>query len=333
MPFATKLKDRLRPVVRHVRASVNTAFQGNCSVLLYHRVIKLETDPQQLSVDPDKFNDHLVVLKENYNVLSVQQFDRYLIDRTKFPENAVLLTFDDGYADNHTYARPLLEKHGMQALFYIASGYIGSQREFWWDELERLLLLNPDLPETLAFGTERIGPFWDIKPSSTELRSIYERSLEELRGLPSIQRDALLDKLRVAMHDRGHRASHLPMTEVELREFATSSSVVIGAHTVGHPSLARLAEDEQRAEITRSKQQLEKLLGAVVPYFSYPFGTGADFDKVTIRVATEAGFDHVAANYPGAVHARSPRSAFPRFLVRNWDTKEFARNMSEFRKQ
>ena len=108
MPFANKLKDRLRPVVRRVRTGANTTLYGNCSVLLYHRVIKLESDPQQLSVDPDKFNDHLVFLKKNYNVLSVQQFDRHLIDQTKFPENAVLLTFDDGYADNHHYALPLL---------------------------------------------------------------------------------------------------------------------------------------------------------------------------------------------------------------------------------
>ena len=275
----------------------------------------------------------MVFLKKNYNVLSVQQFDRHLIDQTKFPENAVLLTFDDGYADNHHYALPLLEEHGLQALFYIASGYIGSQREFWWDELERLLLLNPEMPGTLTSSIERIGPFWDTLPSPTELRVIYERSLEELRGLPSIQRDALLGKLRVALHDSGQRESHLPMTEDELRAFATSPSVVIGAHTVGHPSLVRLAEDEQRMEITQSKQQLEKLLGNVVPYFSYPFGTGADFNPVTTRLAKDAGFDHVAANFPGGVHARSPRFSFPRFLVRNWDTREFARNMSEFRKQ
>ena len=268
MPFSTKLKDRLRPAVQRVRTGANTALYGNCSVLLYHRVIELETDPQQLAVDPEQFEKQLVFLKKNYNVLTVQQFDQYLIHRKKFPENSVLITFDDGYADNHFYARPLLEKHGIQALFYIASGYIGSNQEFWWDELERLLLLNADLPVTLASDSKRIGLFWDTLPDPIELRAIYERSLFALRGLPSRERDALIQGLRISLHSGGPRKSHLPMTRTELTAFAVSPSVIIGAHTVGHPSLARLAENEQRAEITESKEQLEKLLGKVIPYFS-----------------------------------------------------------------
>ena len=195
------------------------------------------------------------------------------------------------------------------------------------------IVLNADLPATLASGSERIGPFWDTLPDPIELRAIYERSLIELRGLPCRERDALIQELRVALHSGEPRKSHLPMTRTELKAFALSPSVVIGAHTVGHPSLARLAENEQLVEITDSKQQLETLLGKVIPYFSYPFGTGADYDTVTLQAAKEAGFDHVAANYPGAVHARSPRFSFPRFLVRNWEVDEFARNMAEFRKQ
>jgi peptidoglycan/xylan/chitin deacetylase (PgdA/CDA1 family) len=167
--------------------------------------------------------------------------------------------------------------------------------------------------------------------SSEELQSrAYPRALEDLRALPSHDRDAVLSELRVVLKSEAPRSTHLPMTREELRAFAGSSSVVIGAHTLGHPSLARLHAEEQRQEIEGSKRDLQDMLGIEIPYFSYPFGTGADFDDTTIALAEAAGFTHVAANYPGFVHARSPQFKFPRFLVRNWDGPTFAGQLKGF---
>lgn len=325
MPFVTKVKDRLRPWVTNARNRKNTALYGGCAVLLYHRVIELGTDPQLLAVDPDRFDDHLSFLSQHYHVLSVEEFDHHLLGQKRFPKNSVLLTFDDGYADNHLNARPILEKHGMQALFYISSGYIGLNREYWWDELERILLVNKGRPAEFAFesGTFRLS--WR---QASSVDGEYDRSLEALRKVPAAQRDSILNEIRTLLDSEGPRMTHLPMTVRELQEFTKSSSVVIGAHTVGHPSLARLDEEDQREEIVRSKQSLTEMLGIDVPYFSYPFGTGADFDPTTERLVQDAGFKHVAANYPGTVHARSPRFKFPRFLVRNWDVTEFEKQLA-----
>jgi peptidoglycan/xylan/chitin deacetylase (PgdA/CDA1 family) len=94
--------------------------------------------------------------------------------------------------------------------------------------------------------------------------------------------------------------------------------------------LAQVDPAEQEAEIHGSKRDLEAMLGRPVRYFSYPFGTGADFNRTTARIAREAGFLHTAANYSGFVHARSPVHHFPRFLVRDWDGPEFAQRMDTF---
>lgn len=306
---------------------------GACVVLLYHRVIDIPTDPQQLAVKPAHFDAHLALLKRRYRVLTVEEFDHYLLGRKRFPKGAVLLTFDDGYADNHHVARPLLEKHEVQALFYIASGYIGSGREYWWDEVERLLLDRP-VPLELDFEAEGLRLLIpDIEggtPSDAFDRRAYDSALLQLRRLPSAARDTVLDRLRWMIGPEQARSTHLPMTVEELKVFASSSSVIIGAHTVGHPSLACLREAEQQREITGSKQALEVMLGRPVHHFSYPFGTGADFNATTERIAREAGFRHTAANYPGCVHARSPLYRFPRFLVRDWEGPEFARRMDTF---
>lgn len=332
MPSGGSWKNGLRPLVQRTRDMRDRLLGGACAVLLYHRVVDIPTDPQLLAVKPTHFDAHLAVLKERYRVLSVEEFDHFLVHHKRFPKESVLLTFDDGYADNHAFARPLLENHGIQALFYIASGYIGSGREYWWDELERLLLLNDRLPAGLTFAQNKVRIAWsggglDVKEDA---HMAYEHQLQVMRSLPSGMRDEILGQLRGQLHSPVHRSTHLPMTADELMAFATSPSVVIGAHTQGHPSLAQVEVAEQRAEVIGSKRDLEQLLGREVKYFSYPFGTGADFNAATERIAREAGFLHTAANYPGFVHARSPLHRFPRFLVRDWDGPEFARRMDTF---
>lgn len=322
----------MKPVVARARNRRDTLLYGNCAVLLYHRVIALETDPQLLAVDPDHFDEHLGLLKKKYRVLTVDEFDRHLIGQMKFPKNSVLLTFDDGYADNHQIARPILEKHGLQALFYISSGYMGAEREYWWDELERLLLLNKQLPRELNYAKGRIRMSWrsEKKLDARVIGMEYERMLAIMRSVPSADRDIALDELAEQLNASPTRKTHLPMSVEELRGFAASPSVVIGAHTAYHPSLAAQSEEEQRQEIFNSKRELEQMIGKEVPYFSFPFGTPVDFNETTLKLVQEAGFAHVAANYPNIVHARSPRFEFPRFLVRNWTIAEFEKQVTAF---
>lgn len=332
MPSGSSIKDALRPAVRQLRNKRDAVLGGNCAVLLYHRVLDLDTDPQLLAVGPAHFDQHLAILKDRFQVLAVEEFDHHLVNRKKFPRNSVLLTFDDGYADNHTHARPILEKHGLQALFYITTDYIGSGREFWWDELERMFLLNRELPATFAYTRDRVMLEWSIGIEGKVVaeKRAYDYLLSVLRMIPSGEREMILQDLRDQLGSEHARTTHLPMTVDQLKAFALSPSVAIGAHTLGHCSLGYRTEEEQRSEIIGSKRELESMLGGTVRYFSYPFGTGADFNATSERIVEEAGFTHVAANYPGFVHARSPRFKFPRFLVRNWDGPEFARRMDTF---
>lgn len=330
MPFVGELKDRLWPLVERWRLERDRLLGGNCVVLLYHRVVDLEHDPQQLSVSPLRFDEQLGLLKERFRVLTVEEFEHHLLCRKRFPKNSILITFDDGYADNHVHARPILEKHGLQGLFFIASGYIGSGREYWWDELERLFLLDLHVPSELDVERGGVRVNWASPPGRDLLQAHYERLLGSLRALPSGTRDDLLGILRDRMVSPSARASHLPMDHAALKAFAASPFVVIGAHTVGHPSLGRISEEEQRREITRSKRDLEEWIGIPVTRFAYPFGTPTDFTERTMRITREAGFRHAAANHPGIAHARSPHFAYHRLLVRDWGTTEFLHHLSPY---
>ena len=63
------------------------------------------------------------------------------------PRGAVGVTFDDGYGDNLRNAKPILDRHRVPATVFVTSGYVGARREFWWDELGRVVLHAPRVPE------------------------------------------------------------------------------------------------------------------------------------------------------------------------------------------
>ena len=73
-----------------------------------------------------------------------------LLDAGQVPRRAAVITFDDGYADNCTSGLPLLEEFDVSATVFLATGALGKDREFWWDELEKALLRPGRLPEVLT---------------------------------------------------------------------------------------------------------------------------------------------------------------------------------------
>ena len=90
-------------------------------ILLYHRVTSLERDPQLLAVKPDNFYRQIKYLKKNYNILDIEEFAYFKKDNKGFTKNSLILTFDDGYADNYLEALPILEKFNCQAIFFVTT--------------------------------------------------------------------------------------------------------------------------------------------------------------------------------------------------------------------
>jgi peptidoglycan/xylan/chitin deacetylase (PgdA/CDA1 family) len=79
----------------------------------------------------------------------------------------------------------------------------------------------------------------------------------------------------------------------------------------------------QYNDVKKSKDLLEKWTGQKIRYFSYPFGGKRDYNKETLRVCEELGFDMAFANFYGQVHSWTNKYQIPRCLVRNWDFEFF----------
>ena len=99
-------------------------------------------------VTPDNFNNQMKFLKKNYNIISLSSVNQYLKNH-KIPRNSIAITFDDGYQDNLINAIPILEEYNIPATFFVTSGYIGNNKEFYQETLNRIFFLEKQIPSSL----------------------------------------------------------------------------------------------------------------------------------------------------------------------------------------
>ena len=298
---------------------------GRVLTLLYHRVNCLEKDLNLLAVNPDNFYAHMLFLKQNYKIVKFDQ------DWNDFDEKAVCVTFDDGYFDNYLYAVPILEQLKIPATIFISTGNLNTQREYWWDELERNLLLeNWQYDQTFELHDDIFSCIWktDTYEARKELYSTLHWLM--LKNINVSKRENWMQQLRnwskLGLNGREKNYS----LQLNKMDGFPTDLITIGAHTVNHPSLSRLSEKEQRYEITTSKVTLEEIFKREVTVFSYPFGTLNDYNKTTINICRTCGFEKVASNYPGVWDFQCDEFQIPRHIVRDWNLCEFKDRIQAF---
>ncbi len=271
------------------------------AILNYHRVCLRRTDPHRLCASPARFEGHLERLKQTLPILRLGDLVASL-HRGTLPKRAVVVTFDDGYADNLREAKPILERQGVPATVFVSTGHLGSLRGFWWDELEKLLP-----------------------------RSDYVQAHAALRSMPPAEREAALARIRARSPDASLPCPEdLPLNPEEACALAQGDLIEIGAHAHTHSVLSALPEAVQRDEILLSKRELEELIGRPVRTFAYPYGGVRDFGSITTRLVRESGFTCACATVPAPVSRGTDPFALPRFTVRDWEAAEFAARLDRF---
>lgn len=328
-----RIRERTSQAVRRLARPVADARARalpSAVVLLYHRVAEIDGDRQSLGVHPDRFREHVRHLAEEGCVIPLATLAEDLA-RGEVRPGAVVVTFDDGYADNFQVARPILEEAGVPATMFVTGSNVATQREFWWDELERALFRRGTVERELEL---ELGGRWRRFSTGTadEVSRAYAEIHRLLRGTPAVARDAALDRIAGwAGVDRTPRPWLRPMTVEEVRRLGRSRSVTVGAHAMSHSVLSVETEERQRREIQESRRYLEGLVGRPVEAFSYPFGSRADYTETTARIVAESGFRCATANHEGRVLPTTSRYAIPRFLVRDWPPEVFARALDGYR--
>jgi len=315
---------------------------------MYHRVTDLTNDPHLLAVRPNHFAEQMEVIRRYYSPISL----RGLVDgvrQGKVPSRAIAVTFDDGYADNLHYAKPILERYEIPATVFVTAGYVGSQREFWWDELDRLLLQPGTLPVELRLRFNGTPYNWNLCESSDYTQEDYQlyrdwhierkndpsprhglfRMLcKQLSILSAREKRKVIENLISNSNaDTTPRSSHSILTTDDVNVLSRSGLVEIGAHTMTHPMLASLPLAEQRTEISQSKEGLEAIIERPVTTFAYPHGS---YSRKTVAVLKEAGFSAACSTEKALVWRGSNCLRLPRLGIRDCDGDAFAQLLSHW---
>jgi len=199
-------------------------------VIMYHRVIKdidTESGKHGTYVTIDQFRDHMTILKnKGYIPITFEDLSKIPIHQ-RFEKKYIILTFDDGYIDNYTYAFPILKEFKFKAIIYLVS--------------------------------DRTFNKWDVD---------------------------LTDEKKFLMMDRSM-----------LEEMRDSGLIEFGGHTLSHPRLSQLDDDEMKKEIFQDKINTEKKLNIKLNSFAYPYG---DLDDRAKKLVCDAGYPFGVATDSGS---------------------------------
>jgi len=291
-----QLRRRLEPGIRSALGVLDscgaldyaqTWLSGLGLILMFHKVVSPGDrvfDPS-LAIHSEKLDLILgYIRRRGWEIISANELHDRLADganRRPF----VCFTFDDGYADNYAIALPIFRRHNAPFCVNVTVGYVDRTTPGWWDALGEMLLLRDEI-ELIDLGQSvRIAlKTWEEKTAAYQrLGQILYRDV--VRG-----NTPLGDTWTVNGVDPQALSDRFFMTWSQLHELAEDPLVQIGAHTLTHPCLKRLGENEAGDEIEQSRQILEERLGVEIEHFAYPFGTPDACGEREFRLVRELGF-------------------------------------------
>jgi peptidoglycan/xylan/chitin deacetylase (PgdA/CDA1 family) len=310
------------------------------AILMYHRIASPRVDPWELAVQPDRFEQHLAVLRRTRYPLPMSEFVSRL-ERGTLPDKAVAVTFDDGYADNLYAAAPRLASTGVAATLFLATGFVGQRHEYWWDELARGILLRTGAVDAevtigsmrmslvLGDGDERDGRWRASQEPRTERQRAYLAVWKHLRTAAPAEREDAMVQLRAVLEIPPPHRRDLPMTASEVSALARGGIFDFGGHTATHPVLPALTPAERRDDIRQGREACERLISTPISGFSYPHGALDDDSQSAVR---ECGFAWACCNKSRSVPARGCDAyALPRLAVLDWEGPAFERALQRLR--
>jgi peptidoglycan/xylan/chitin deacetylase (PgdA/CDA1 family) len=263
-------------------------------------------------------------LARYYNVLTAGEAARRAREGT-LPPRAVCITFDDGYEDNYCFAFPILQKYGLKATIFLATGPVETRVPLWHDRVFGVMALTRQT--SAQVGGSRL-PTTTPQERGHSARTFMARvrRLGESERLAAVE--DLCSQFAVSLEQIWDRTPML--TWAQTREMA-GAGCEIGSHTVSHPILSLLPRERQAQEIADSVDMIEKRLGKRPDVFSYPNGREADFNKTTVTLLIKHGIRAAYTTLFGTNACDSDTYYLKRGAGRAHTTLRFAMQMLWYR--
>ena len=282
-------------MLHHVRPAREAAFQPN----------------RHLEVTPEFLRETLCHLRSrDIDIVTMDELHERLV-QGRFERRFAAFTFDDGYRDNLDHALPVLREFDAPLTVYVASDFAEGTGRIWWAALEAVIAKAEQIDVTIGHSALRLDA---TTPAAKQ--AAYDRLHDWLRALPGEHDLAREIEALCTTHDVDMAAlcRGLCLSWDELKSFAADPLVTIGAHSVSHCNLAKLAEDVAAQELAMSRARIEQALERPVLHLAYPYGDREAAGTREFGLAATAGFKTAVTTRPGMLFAENAdhMTALPR---------------------
>ncbi len=292
-------------------------------ILTYHRFSR-EKHPFKISTE--EFAAHLEYLKKHNNVLSLKTVAESLEKGEKLPPNSVAITIDDGYADAFEVAFPLLKKSGFPATLFAITDFLEGKIWLWTDKL-RFILLKSNR-EKLHVSFENYDSIEKNLTDEIDRLNLADRVNSVLKKLPNAEKEAKISEIAESLN--------VEIPDVPPEDYAALSwdaaremdaeNVSIESHTVTHPILTKIDEQQLDFELQVSKERLENNLNKKVETFCYPNGA---FDENVRQAVEKSGYKCAVTTRYGFVEKAENKFMLSR-IDALYEIENFAQSVSGF---
>ena len=241
-------------------------------ILMLHRVVE-ERSPlavnRELEITPAFLEQIILQCKSaGYRFVSLDEVQQQVESRKHDRHKFVCFTFDDGYADNYELAYPILKKHNCPFAIYVTTDFPDKKALLWWYHLQEVLLENERLVlNGVAYDCS------DIEKKNQAFKAIRLRLFNAEAEATMKTLKQLFRKQTCSMRHDVHK---LALNWEQIVDMSADPLCTIAAHTVSHPSLPTLSDEEIRKELSDGKKKIEDYIKKPVKHFAYPFGNCDD---------------------------------------------------------
>jgi len=316
MDSPPSLKGRIKRLL--VRTSVLRLAHGlvkrRVAILRYHSI---RDQPERFAHSigsgiihtPEVFSGQMELVARKYDPVSLDEVVLFLQGEKDLARRPVAVTFDDGFADNHEIAAPLMERYGIRGTFYVTVSAIENPRPLWFCRL-RHAFGRTDRPEFQMPG----GQCYRLDAREARREGFLAASAACARSCGTAQ-EQTIQAIEEALDVAPLANEGLMMSWNQIRALDRAGHIV-GSHTLSHPNMAQISERDAEHELRESRCILEKQLGHEVRHFSYPNPIlQPHWSTRTCEIAARVGYQTSVTSQSGAVAVSENPLAIPRNSV------------------
>lgn len=271
------------------------------SMYHYTRDLKHSRYPEIKGLDVNLFREQIAFMKSNFNIVTMEQVLEAISTKEKLPEKALLLTFDDGYADNYNVALPILEEYGVQGSFFIPGKTFTTHQLLDVNKIHYVLAsaniynLVEDLkkemdyyrgqefqyaPTEELFAKYAVASRFDIKETVFVKQMLQTVLPEKLRNIISSK---LFAKYVGVTEEQ--LAYELYMSKEQIRTMKRHG-MFIGIHGYDHYWLGNLPVEQMENDISLALDALDEFVDRKQWVMNYPYG---NYNKDVLAYISKQG--------------------------------------------